>query len=338
MRREESPPLTARASSSPSRLTPHASGLTPHASVLDTIGNTPLVELKRFSPREGVRIFAKLEGYNPTGSVKDRIALSMVENAERDGQIWPGRMLIEPTSGNTGISLAMVCGLKGYRFTAVMPENVSVERHQLLRAFGAEVVLTDGSRGSNGAIEVAQTMVAKDRDCLMLYQYGNPANPLAHYQTTAPEILRAVPDLTAFVAGLGTGGTLMGVSRRLKEYDERIQVVAAEPNLGELVQGLRNLDEGFVPPILDLGLLDRKMVVSGEDSIQCTQELLSREGVFAGVSSGAALYCALRFAQRIDRGNIVVLFADSGWKYLSTELWTKGTAQASDDLRHQLLW
>jgi cysteine synthase B len=306
--------------------------------VLETIGNTPLVELKHFRPKEGVRILAKLEGHNPTGSVKDRIALAMVEKAEADGKLWPGRMLIEPTSGNTGISLALVCRLKGYPFTAVMPENVSGERRQILRAFGAEIVLTDGTRGSNGAIEVAQTMAAENPDYLMLYQYGNEANPLAHYRTTAPEILDAVPDVTAFVAGLGTGGTLMGVSRRLKEHDERIQVVAAEPNLGDLVQGLRNLDEGFVPPILDLALLDRKMVVSGEDSIRYTQELLAREGVFAGVSSGAALHCAIRFAQRVDRGNIVVLFADSGWKYLSTELWTKGTLQASDDLRNQLLW
>jgi len=308
------------------------------SSILELIGHTPIIELKRFSPKAGGRIFAKLEGQNPTGSVKDRIALAMVEQAERDGLLSPDRTIIEPTSGNTGISLAMICKLKGYRFMAVMPENVSGERRQLLRAFGADITTTPGEKGSNGAIEVAQRMVTENRDYVMLYQYGNPANPRAHYETTAPEILEAVPDVTTFVAGLGTGGTLMGVSRRLKEHDERIQVVAAEPNLGDLVQGLRNLSEGFVPPILDLSLLNRKIIISSEDSIRLTQELLWREGIFSGVSSGAALSCALRVARRMDRGNIVVLFADGGWKYLSTELWTKGTEEASSDLRDQLLW
>jgi cysteine synthase B len=306
--------------------------------MLELIGHTPTVELKHFSPKEGVRIFAKLEGQNPTGSVKDRIAIAMVEQAERDGSLTPGRTLIEPTSGNTGISLAMVCRIKGYPFTAVMPENVSHERRHLLRAFGADIVLTDGTRGSNGAIEVAQRMAAENPDLLMLYQYGNPANPRAHYDTTAPEILDAVPDVSAFVAGLGTSGTLMGVSRRLKEHDERIKVFAAEPNLGDLVQGLRNLDEGFVPPVFDRALLDSKIMIDSEDSIRLTQELLWREGVFAGVSAGAALQCAIRVARRMDRGNIVVLFADGGWKYLSTELWTKETAQATTDLQDQLLW
>ena len=307
-------------------------------SILGTIGHTPTVELKRFSPKPGVRIFAKLEGNNPTGSVKDRIALYMVEHAEREGRLTPGQTIIESTSGNTGISLAMVCKLKGYKFTAIMPENVSEERRQLLRAFGAEIVSTDGSRGSNGAIEVAQRMAADEPRYTLLYQYGNPANPLAHYETTGPEVLEAVPDVNAFVAGLGTGGTLMGVARRLKEHDERIRVVAAEPNLGELVHGLRNLDEGFVPPILDPSLLDSKFNVGGEDSIRFTQDLLWREGIFAGVSSGAALSVAVRVARRMDRGNVVVLFADSGWKYLSTELWSKGTEQASADLQDQLLW
>ncbi|HZT07160.1 MAG TPA: cysteine synthase family protein [Chloroflexota bacterium] len=306
--------------------------------MLETIGRTPMVELKRFSPKEGVRIFAKLEGHNPTGSVKDRIALRMVQEAERQGRIQPGATLIEPTSGNTGISLAMVCRVLGYRFIAVMPENVSEERRHILQAFGSEVVLTDGSRGSNGAIEVAQRMAAAQPEYVMLYQYGNPANPLAHYDTTAPEILEAVPTVTAFVAGLGTGGTLMGVSRRLKEHDERIQVIAAEPNLGDLVQGLRNLDEGFVPPILDLAMLDRKMVVSSESGIRFTKELVAREGIFAGISSGAALSCAVRVGQRLDRGDVVVLFADSGWKYLSTQVWTKDVEQASVDLSTQLLW
>ena len=310
----------------------------PHSSILETIGHTPLVELKSFSPREGVRLFAKLEGQNPTGSVKDRIALAMVEQAERDGKVQPGGTILESTSGNTGISLAMICRLRGYRFVAVMPENVSEERRGLLRAFGAEIVLTDGSKGSNGAIAVAQKMAAEHPDYHLLYQYGNPANPRAHYEGTAVEILDELPDLSAFVAGLGTGGTLMGVSRRLKEHDSRIQVVAGEPNLGDLVYGLRSLDEGFVPPILDLALLDHKIVVSSEDGIRFTRELLWREGIFAGVSSGAAVSCAVRVAQRMERGNIVVLLADGGWKYLSTQLWMKELEQASTDLQGQLLW
>jgi cysteine synthase B len=310
----------------------------PYGSILDAIGHTPMVELKSFSPREGVRIFAKLEGHNPSGSLKDRIALAMVEEAEHRALLQPGQTIIEPTSGNTGISLAMVCKLKGYRFLAVMPENVSEERRHILRAFGAEFILTEGAKGSNGAIEVAQRMAAEHPEYLLLFQYGNPANPRAHYDTTGVEILADVPDVRAFVAGLGTGGTLMGVGRRLKERDKGTEVIAAEPNLGELVQGLRSLDEGFIPPILDLSLLDRKIVVSTEDSIRYTQDLLWQEGIFAGVSSGAALSCAIRAAQRIDRGNIVVLLADGGWKYLSTELWTKRLEQAADDLRGQLLW
>ncbi len=310
----------------------------PYSSILETIGHTPLVELKSFSPREGVRIFAKLEGQNPTGSVKDRIALAMVEQAERDGMIQPGGAVIESTSGNTGISLAMICRIRGYRFIAVMPENTSEERSNLLHAFGAEIILTDGSKGSNGAIEVAQKMAADHPEYHLLFQYGNPANPRAHYEGTAVEILQDMPDIAAFVAGLGTGGTLMGVSRRLKEHDSKIQIIAAEPNLGDFVYGLRNLDEGFIPPILDLALLDRKMVVSSEDGIRFARELLWREGIFAGVSSGAAVSCAVRVAQRMESGNIVVLLADGGWKYLSTQLWMKNLEQASIDLQDQLLW
>jgi len=243
-------------------------------SILDAIGHTPLVELKSFSPKDGVRIFAKLEGQNPTGSVKDRIALKMVEEAERQGALDIEKTIVEPTSGNTGISLALVCKLKGYKFLAVMPENVSEERRQLMEAFGADIVSTDGSKGSNGSIEKAQEMVAANSDYQMLYQYGNPANPLAHYEGTAPEILEALPEITTFVAGLGTSGTLMGVSRRLKEYDERIQVVAAEPFLDDLVFGLRSLDAGFVPPIFDPVLLDRKINVQSDVSLRFTQELL----------------------------------------------------------------
>jgi [CysO sulfur-carrier protein]-thiocarboxylate-dependent cysteine synthase len=262
----------------------------------------------------------------------------MVDQAEREGKIQPGGTLLESTSGNTGISLAMICRMRGYRFVAVMPENVSDERRALLTAFGAEIVVTEGSKGSNGAIEVAQKLAAEHPDYHLLYQYGNPANPQAHYEGTAVEILEEVPDVSAFVAGLGTGGTLMGCSRRLKEHDSNIQVIAGEPNLGDLVYGLRNLDEGFVPPILDLALLDRKIVVSSEEGIRLTQELLWREGIFAGVSSGAAVSCAIRVAQRMDRGNIVVLLADGGWKYLSTQLWMKELSQASTDLEGQLLW
>jgi [CysO sulfur-carrier protein]-thiocarboxylate-dependent cysteine synthase len=309
-----------------------------YGSILDAIGNTPLVELRHFSPREGVRIFAKMEGQNPTGSVKDRVALALVNQAEQQGLISPGQTLIEPTSGNTGISMALVCKLRGYRFIAVMPENVSGERRDILHAFGAEIVLTDGKKGSNGAIEVAQKMAAEHTEYYMPYQYGNPANPLAHYEGTAPEILDAMPDITHFVAGLGTSGTLMGVGRRLKEHDERIQVIAGEPDLGDLVQGLRNLDEGFVPPIFDSSLIDRKRVVRSEKGIRFTQELLWREGIFAGVSSGGALSVAHQVALELDHGNVVVLFADAGWKYLSTQLWTRGVDEATDALSDQLLW
>jgi [CysO sulfur-carrier protein]-thiocarboxylate-dependent cysteine synthase len=310
----------------------------PARSILETIGNTPLVELQHFSPKAGVRIFAKLEGQNPTGSVKDRIALKMVEDGERAGTISKEKVLVEPTSGNTGISLAMVCKLKGYRFLAVMPENVSEERRQLMLAFGAEIVMTDGSLGSNGSIARAKELVAANSDYQMLYQYGNPANALAHYETTAPEILEALPEITHFVAGLGTSGTLMGVGRRLKEHNPAIQVVAAEPYLDDLVFGLRSLDAGFIPEIYDASLLDRKINVQNDRAIQFTQELLWREGIFAGVSSGAALSVATRVGQSIEQGNIVVLFADGGWKYLSTDLWSKSPDQASDDLGNQLLW
>lgn len=305
--------------------------------ILDAIGNTPLVGLPALSPAPGVSLFAKLEGMNPTGSMKDRIALKMVEEAEKAGDLTRERIVLEPTSGNTGIALAMVCKRKGYRLTCVMPDNVSIERRQILEMFGADMVFSPGAEGSNGAIRLAQEMAA-DPKYHMLYQYGNPANPLAHYETTAPEILKAVPDITAFVAGLGTGGTLMGVSRRLKEHDERIQVFAAEPDLGDLIQGLRNLDEGFVPPILDLALIDKKFIVPSDRGILFTQELLKQEGIFAGVSSGAALSLAVKLGHTMERGNIVVLLADHGWKYLSTQLWDKTTEEAADALSDQLLW
>ncbi|HEY8477407.1 MAG TPA: cysteine synthase family protein, partial [Chloroflexota bacterium] len=304
--------------------------------ILETIGRTPLVELQRFSPRPGVRLFAKLEGQNPTGSVKDRIAKYMVERAEREGRLKPGGIIMEPTSGNTGIALAMIARRKGYRMVAVMPESVSVERRMLLEAFGAEVVLTEGQKGSNGAIEVAQRLAEEHPEYYMPYQYGNPANPEAHYETTGVEILEDLPEVDVFVAGLGTGGTLMGVGRRLKEVNPRVQVVAAEPHPGDLVQGLRSLDEGFVPPILDLDLLDRKIVVHSEDAARLTRELLVREGIFAGISSGAALHAALRVAQRMQQGNIVVLMADGGWKYLSTRLWTQDIERVGEELRSKV--
>ncbi len=290
--------------------------------LIEAIGNTPLVELPTFSPTPSVRIYAKLEGNNPTGSVKDRIARAMVQAALSDGILSRDKILLEPTSGNTGISLAMVTHRLGYRFTAVMPDNVSVERSQLLSAYGAEIVYSPGDGGSNGSIALAQEMAAADDRYVMLYQYGNAANPQAHYETTAPEIIRDVPEITHFVAGLGTGGTLMGVGRRLKEFNPAVEVIAAAPEIDDRIQGLRSLEEGFVPPILDLSLLDGRIMVGGEESFQKTAEVLHKEGVFAGVSSGAVLAAAQRVAARVSDAHIVCLFADGGWKYLSTGLWT----------------
>jgi [CysO sulfur-carrier protein]-thiocarboxylate-dependent cysteine synthase len=291
--------------------------------LIGIIGHTPLVELKRMAPKEGVRLFAKLEFYNPTGSVKDRIAKSMIERAEEEGAIEPGQTVLEPTSGNTGISLGLICRMKGYPLKVVMPENVTEERSQLLRMYGAEIVYSEGSKGSNGAVEVALEMAQADSRYYMPYQYGNPANPDAHYYGTAEEILEDLDDVTAFVAGLGTGGTLMGNGRRLKEHDQSTMIVAAEPLQGELVQGLRSLDDGFIPPIIDISLLDRKILVSNRDAIVWTQKLFSEEGVFAGVSSGAIAAVAVRIANELDEGNVVFIVADDGSKYLSAELWTK---------------
>jgi cysteine synthase B len=303
-----------------------------YSDILSMIGNTPLVELQRFSPRPGIRLFAKLEGQNPTGSVKDRIAAAMVEDAEKRGVLTPDKILLEPTSGNTGIALAMIARHKGYKLVAVMPDNVSVERRTLLEMYGAEIVLTDGAMGSNGSIFHAQEM-AKDSKYLMLYQYGNEANPGAHCSGTAEEIIRDLPEVTMFVAGLGTGGTLTGVGRRLKKHNPSIQIVAAEPHAGDLVQGLRSLDEGFIPPVLDLDILDRKIMVRGEDGIKFVRELAVREGIFAGLSSGAALAVALRATERLESANVVVLFADGGWKYLSTGAYTGEAEAAAEGLR-----
>ncbi len=306
--------------------------------LIEAIGNTPLVELPSMSPKRGVRIFAKLEGNNPTGSVKDRIARAMVRAAMQEGLLSEDKTLLEPTSGNTGISLAMVAQRLGLRFTAVMPDNVSKERSDLLRAYGAEIVYSPGEEGSNGSIAVAQTMAAEDDGYVMLYQYGNPANPRAHYETTGPEIIRDLPEVTHFVAGLGTGGTLMGVGRRLKEFNPAVEVIAAAPELDDRIQGLRSLEEGFVPPILDLSLLDARIMISGEESFRMTAALLRKEGVFAGVSSGAALAAALRVASRIDEGSIVCLFADGGWKYLSTGLWTREYTDLQGEVEGKVWW
>lgn len=290
--------------------------------IVESIGNTPLVELPRLSPKPDVRIYAKLEGHNPTGSVKDRVAKSMIETAEAEGAIEPGRTILEPTSGNTGIALAMICRRKGYPLKVVMPDNVTEERTQLLSMYGAEIVYSEGAKGSNGAVEVALEM-AEDSSFYMPYQYGNEANPLAHYNGTAVEILEELDEVTAFVGGLGTGGTLMGNGRRLKEANPETLIVAAEPKQGELVQGLRSLDDGFIPPIIDLSLLDRKIMVSNRDAIVWTKKLLEEEGVFAGVSAGAIAYIANRIAGELDSANVVFLIPDDGWKYLSSGVYTK---------------
>lgn len=290
--------------------------------VVESIGNTPLVELPRLSPKPDVRIYAKLEGHNPTGSVKDRVAKSMIEAAEAEGAIEPGHTILEPTSGNTGIALAMICRRKGYPLKVVMPDNVTEERTQLLKMYGAEIVYSEGAKGSNGAVEVALEM-AEDPGFYMPYQYGNEANPLAHYNGTAVEILEELDEVTAFVGGLGTGGTLMGNGRRLKEANPETLIVAAEPKQGELVQGLRSLDDGFIPPIIDISLLDRKIMVDNRDAIVWTKKLLDEEGVFAGVSAGAIAAIAHRIGGELDSGNVVFLIPDDGWKYLSSGVYTK---------------
>jgi cysteine synthase len=290
--------------------------------VVESIGNTPLVELPRLSPKPEVRIYAKLEGHNPTGSVKDRVAKAMIEAAEAEGAIEPGQTILEPTSGNTGIALAMICRRKGYPLKVVMPDNVTEERTQLLKMYGAEIVYSEGAKGSNGAVEVALEM-SKDPSFYMPYQYGNEANPGAHYNGTAVEILDELDGVTAFVGGLGTGGTLMGNGRRLKEADPGTLIVAAEPMQGELVQGLRSLDDGFIPPIIDLSILDRKIMVSNRDAIVWTKKLLDEEGVFAGVSAGAIAAIAARIAGELEGGNVVFLIPDDGWKYLSSGVYTK---------------
>ncbi len=296
-----------------------------YSSILDLIGNTPMVDVSSLSPNPGVRIVAKLEGQNPAGSIKDRIALNMVLEAEADGTLTPGRTIIEPSSGNTGIALSMIARTRGYPIKIVMPENVSIERRQALEVWGAEIITTPGAEGSNGAVRHAQALADEHPDWAFLYQYANEANPRAHYEGTGPEIWKDCPELTHFVAGLGTTGTLMGVGRYLKEQNPDIKVVAVEPPLGERVEGLRNLDEGYIPPVYDKwggpDLLDRKRIVRPRESIEWTRRL-TEVGIFSGISGGAALAGAAKVAGEIDTGTIVVILADGGWKYLSTGAWT----------------
>ena len=302
-----------------------------YGDIVQAIGNTPLVELKRLSPKPGVRIYAKMESFNPTGSVKDRVARAMIEDAEEKGAIAPGQTILEPTSGNTGISLAMICSRKGYPLKVVMPDNVTKERTQLLTMYGAEIVYSPGEQGSNGAVAMAGEIAAGDPQYYMPYQYGNPANPNAHYNGTAVEILEELDEVSAFVAGLGTGGTLMGNGRRLKEHDPTTKVIAAEPLQGELVQGLRSLDDGFIPPIIDLELLDRKIFVSNRDSVIWTKKLLEEEGLFVGVSSGAIAAIATRVAGELDEGNVVFVVCDDGWKYLSSGVYSRSVDELEAD-------
>ncbi|CAN5742917.1 cysteine synthase [soil metagenome] len=299
-------------------ITPQAYG-----SLLDAIGRTPLVEVPRFCPNQRVRMLVKLEGTNPTGSVKDRIARYLVEALERDGRLGPDTVILEPSSGNTGIALAMVCRLKGYRLAVVMPDNVTRERRQMLEIYGARIIDSPGEQGSNGAVALARRLAAEDPRYVMPDQYANPANPQAHYETTGPEILADCPEIDVFVAGLGTGGTLMGVGRRLREEKPGVRIYAAEPMPGEYVQGLRSLEEGFVPEIFDPAAVDGKFLVTTVESIDALRRLVAVEGIFAGVSAGGVLAVASRLAGEMDGGTIVALLADGGWKYLSEEIWTR---------------
>ncbi len=293
-----------------------------YASVIDMIGDTPLVDVSVLSPNPKVRIFAKMEGQNPGGSIKDRIALSMIDAAEREGRLKPGSILMEPSSGNTGIGLAMICALRGYVLKIVLPTNVTPERRQMLEVYGAEIIESPGSEGSNGAVKLAQRLAAENPEWVFLYQYGNPNNPDAHYRTAGPEIWKDCPEITHFVAGLGTSGTLVGVGKYLKEQNPAIELWAVEPPSGEMVDGLRNLDDGYIPPIFTdnngFELLDRKKVIGPRESIEVTRRLVREAGVFAGISSGAIMAAAIKCAAEIESGTIVTVICDGGWKYLST--------------------
>jgi cysteine synthase B len=306
--------------------------------LLSTIGNTPMVELPHLAPSPPIRLFAKLESANPTGTDKDRIAHGMLVGARASGALQPGQTILEPSSGNTGISLAWIGRLMGHPVRIVMPDNTTIEREQLLRLHGAEIVPSPGAEGSNGAIRLAQELAAEDPSVFMPYQYGNAANPRAHEEGTGPEILASVPELDLFVAGLGTGGTLTGVGRFLKRERPGARVIAAEPLPGELVQGLRSLEEGFVPPVLDASVLDDRYLVGNRDAVIAVRRLMREEGIFAGLSSGAALHVALRAAAEMEEGTIVVLLADGGWKYLSTGIYDRVLEELDDEIEGSLLW
>jgi cysteine synthase len=305
-------------------------------SILELIGRTPLVELSRLTPKPSVRLFAKLEGQNPTGSLKDRVALAMIAAAEASGELKPGRELLEPTSGNTGISLALVARLKGYPLTCVVPENVTQERLRLLRLYGAEIVTSPGAEGSNGAVRLALELAERQPSYFLPFQYGNEANPRAHYEGTGAEIAAELESVDVFVAGLGTGGTLMGAGRRLRDAFPGVVVAAAEPLPGDPVMGLRSLEDGYVPPILDVSQLDRKLLVSNAESVAGMRALLEVEGIFAGISSGGVLHVARRLAEELDDGVVVAVLADGGWKYLSAPLWE--TTDVERAMEHALWW
>ena len=306
------------------------------ASIVDLIGNTPVIEVSELSPNPDVKIYAKLEGQTPAGSVKDRIAKAMILSAEREGKLTSGSVILEPSSGNTGIALAMISSIRGYNLKIVLPDNVSIERRQLLEVWGAEIISSPGSEGSNGAVRRAQQLAKENPDWVFLYQYGNEANPEIHYTTTGPEILQDVPDISHFVAGLGTSGTLMGVGRFLKEHNPDIQILAVEPPAGENVEGLRSLEDGFIPPVFEnwngMDLLDGKRIIRPIESLECARKLAQTSGIFAGISSGAALAGALRVAEQIEQGSIVFIVCDGGWKYLSTGAWTKPLDEVAESI------
>ena len=306
--------------------------------ILSTIGDTPLVEISQISQKPNVRFFAKLESRNPGGSVKDRVAKYLIESAESQGLIKPGETIIEPTSGNTGISLAMICRVKGYSLRVVMPENVSKKRISILRSFGAEIIFSEGAQGTNGAIDLAQNIVKKNPRLFMPFQYGNEANPLSHYETTGPEIIKDLPEVDVFVAGLGTGGTLMGVGRSLKEYKSNIKIIAAAPHPDEVVPALRSIEHGFIPPILNLDELDNRILVGNEESFYWTKQLLCKCGIFAGISSGAVVAAARKISVKMDSGKVVLLIADSGEKYVSSGLWTKEYSEIKKNIDKKIWW
>jgi cysteine synthase len=305
-------------------------------SLLSLVGDTPLVELKRLTPKASVRLYAKLEGQNPTGSIKDRVAKAMIEDAEAAGELQPGRELLEPTSGNTGISLALIAKLKGYPLTCVMPANATEERRRLLRLYGATIVDSPADQGSNGAVKLALELAEREPRYFMPFQYANPANPRAHYEGTGAEIAEALDRVDVLVAGLGTGGTLMGTGDRLRESFPDVVVAAAEPLPGDLVMGLRSLEDGYVPPILDVSKLDRKVLVSNAESVAAVHALLDREGIFAGVSAGAVVHVAVKLAEELDEGAVVCVLADAGWKYLSADFWETDDVERS--MERTLWW